>query len=585
MGTTLIVDSRPSASASEGGFLSRPRSTGPSKRLRWIVFTLVAALAVSATGLFAFRDHLWGERAAARSAFQALEAGDLLTVGDELAANRGQRDFAYFFASEVTPREIGDALATVAGESRTEPLDGWVDTHWYELLLTDLAGTLGLATFGREDRALPDTWASDFSLAMTEPTVLYGTDDGESDEDAEWREQQDTANRSNLLLLLSRGYWSTDFLKTITRDFYNLDQRKANQAWPIADPSAQIGFAPAPNGVYLTDGILALTAALTANPVASQWAFTKFIPGSTEIAGTDYSVGKFTHFLLFEHKFEESLETGTLGMTAALTALSSAIDSAAYLTEAEPGADVVPSDQEVQLREDVATLNALVQDLTADRECTWNPLDYGHCLAIAAQAVWQWIMQWGHVVLELLTFTTFAPFPFSIIGVAAATSNATWYAIESDYASAGLSLAAAVPGLAFTTIAKAVKAGKTAEKAAANSDEIARAAALSRDAAPYVAGRMNPSMAVKNQVLDAAPKTKAGYFIDPNTGQPVPPVKGSYHVGHKPGFEWRCIESMAKRKGWTMGQLREFVNNPDLYQIEDPSSNMSRRFEAETCAI
>ena len=539
---------------------------------------------MSATGLFSFRDHLWGERAAARSAVQAVEAGDLATVGEELAANRGHRDFAFFFASEVTPRELGDALATVSGESVNAPLAEEIDTHWYELLLTDLAGTLGLATFGVEHRELPESWASDFSLAITTPTELYDTTEGVSNEEGAWRERQDAANRSNLLLLLSRGYWSPEFLKTITRDFYDLDQRESDRAWPNADPSAEIGYAPAPNGVYLTDGILALTAALTANPEASEWAFTEFMPGNTEIAGTDYSVGNFTHFLLFEHDFEESTDTGTLGMTAALTALSSAIDSTAFLSEAEPGVDAEASGNEMQLREDVATLNALVQDLTADRECTWNPLDYGHCLVIAAKAVWQWIMQWGHVVLEILSFTTFAPFPFSVIGIAAATSNAIWYVIDSDYTSAGLSLAAAVPGLAFTKIAKAVKAGKSQERVAANSDEIARAAAVSRDARLYEKGRMGPSATVKNQVLEAAPRTKTGDLIDPNTGLEISPA-GNYDFGHKPGYEWRCIKAMALREGWTIGQLREFVNNPDLYQIEDRSSNRSHEFEAKTCAI
>ena len=54
--------------------------------------------------------------------------------------------------------------------------------------------------------------------------------------------------------------------------------------------------------------------------------------------------------------------------------------------------------------------------------------------------------------------------------------HATWYAIDGDYVAAGLSLAAAVPGLAFGKIAKGVKAGAAAEKAAADAGKVAKVA-------------------------------------------------------------------------------------------------------------
>jgi HNH/ENDO VII superfamily nuclease with conserved GHE residues len=31
--------------------------------------------------------------------------------------------------------------------------------------------------------------------------------------------------------------------------------------------------------------------------------------------------------------------------------------------------------------------------------------------------------------------------------------------------------------------------------------------------------------------------------------------------------------------GWTRAQLNDYVNNPDLYQIEDPANNMSHQYE------
>src|SRR5690606_11465143 len=99
---------------------------------------------------------------------------------------------------------------------------------------------------------------------------------------------------------------------------------------------------------------------------------------------------------------------------------------------------------------------------------------------------------------------------------------------EGDYGNAGLSLAAAVPGLAFSKIAKSATAGKDAAtaakagKVAGNSDEIAKAAKEFRAGAPVAALRVSPSSVTKTKIRDAAPKTKDGDFIDPNTGQIVP---------------------------------------------------------------
>jgi hypothetical protein len=310
--------------------------------------------------------------------------------------------------------------------------------------------------------------------------------------DAEKRREQDRANRSNLLLLLSRGYWSTDFLQSVTKKYYDFDRKEGDDAWPDADPDDDVGFAPAPNGAYLTDGVLALTAALTANSAASEWAFTDFRPGTVEIDGSDHEIGKFTHFLLFEHRFPEGSDDGSIGMTASLTALSSAIDS---MSSSEAAVEAVSSDASVKDADptrDSETLQALAHDLAEGSGCSLTPLDYGHCVIAATEAVWHWVERWGHLVLDILTVaTSFAPPPFNLISVAPATVNATWYAIGDDYLMAGLSLAAVVPGLGFGKIATSATSAKGAAtatkvaKAAAESDEIARAARLWRPLKPW----------------------------------------------------------------------------------------------------
>ena len=191
------------------------RQAKPTRRWRLLiartglVLCVVAGLVVASTQLPFIEDPLAEVRADARSAIQALDAGDLWRSTAQLAANRGQADFAYFFTSKATPRALGDALASVAGESQDAPLKADVDAHAYDIALTDLAGTLGLATFGTGDRSLPAEWTDDFIAATTTPEALYGDEADSSGDPGQDRADQDQANKQNLLLLLSRGYWST----------------------------------------------------------------------------------------------------------------------------------------------------------------------------------------------------------------------------------------------------------------------------------------------------------------------------------------------------------------------------------------
>jgi hypothetical protein len=532
------------------------------------------------------KDPLAEVRADADSAIQALGAGDLAALDVQLADHRGQADFAYLFASQTTPRALGDSLAGVAG--KRAPLKEGIDAHAYDVVLTDLAGTVGLATFGTGDRALPTKWTDDFITATTDPAALHEEAARDSGDAGRLRHDQDLANKQNLLLLLSRGYWSTGFLQAVTDAYWHYDQGKGDDAWP--DASVGDGkVAPAPTGHYLTDGIVALTAALTANPEASAWAFTEFLPGTKRIAGSDHAIGKFTHYLLFEHDFPESSVGESLGMTATLTALSSAIDATSGTTDAKAANEIGPS-------HDSDVLQTMAKEIADKNRCSWNPRDYWNCAVAVAEAVMHWIGDWGHLVLEVLSLATFAPPPFNAIGVAAAVTNATWHAIDGDYVAAGLSLATAVPGLAFgkiAKIAKGAKAERAALKAAAEADDIAKAANEFRTA--IGAGskvskvvteadlkvRPNLLATTKNEVLANAKRNWLGKLVDPNTGEVI---LGKYDFGHKPGYEWRCLKTKALELGWTLQELSNRYNNPAHLQIEDPASNQSHRYESDVCA-
>lgn len=68
-----------------------------------------------------------------------------------------------------------------------------------------------------------------------------------------------------------------------------------------------------------------------------------------------------------------------------------------------------------------------------------------------------------------------------------------------------------------------------------------------------------------------------GRPLDPNT---LKPIDGKPELGHKPGLEFGREAEVAKQQGLTQQEFSERMNDPDLYQLEDPSSNRSHRFGA-----
>jgi hypothetical protein len=81
---------------------------------------------------------------------------------------------------------------------------------------------------------------------------------------------------------------------------------------------------------------------------------------------------------------------------------------------------------------------------------------------------------------------------------------------------------------------------------------------------------------VREEVEAAAPRTPDGRPIDPNTGQPI---DGTPDFGHKPGNEFWREKQSAEAEGLTQEQFNDRMNDPNKYQLEDPSSNRSHRYE------
>lgn len=413
----------------------------PSRcRRRWrppVVLSGLVVVALLLAYLQLHNDPMAQTRADAVAAVRALKAADLGSLEGHLSGYRGNLDFAYFFTSAVTPRDLGDALGAAAGAS--EAMDQLVTDAKYETELADLAGTISLATHGSGDRALPESWTQNFIKATTTPSALYPEDHDALTDAGVPRADQDEANAQSLLLLLSRGYWSTDFVRAATAAYWDFDHSQGGNAWPRPQ-RAGAKYAAVQGGRYVTDGILALTAALTSNPVASAWAFTAFQPGTEAIEGSGQQVGKFTHYLFFEHRFSSGSSTDDgIGMTAALTALSAAIDVLSDPIHAQTPDFTQTHATDTGPLHDAIVFRDVAANISNDSRCSWNPSDYWNCVVVAAQSVWhfaeavvKWVTQaWGqcmnsgHCVLDILSLTTFAPPPFSAIGFSAAAVNAT----------------------------------------------------------------------------------------------------------------------------------------------------------------
>ena len=94
-----------------------------------------------------------------------------------------------------------------------------------------------------------------------------------------------------------------------------------------------------------------------------------------------------------------------------------------------------------------------------------------------------------------------------------------------------------------------------------------------------VKNRVKLRKSTRTTVIEQAPKNADGDFIDPNTGMIVP-KEGPFDIGHKRGGEsWKKRKQEHLDRGCTRKEVIEAENDPDLYQVEDPKSNRSLRYD------
>jgi hypothetical protein len=59
----------------------------------------------------------------------------------------------------------------------------------------------------------------------------------------------------------------------------------------------------------------------------------------------------------------------------------------------------------------------------------------------------------------------------------------------------------------------------------------------------------------------------------------VKPIVGKPHLGHKTGQEFWRLRDAAMNSGLTQAQFNDLVNDAELYQLQDPVSNISHAHE------
>jgi hypothetical protein len=74
---------------------------------------------------------------------------------------------------------------------------------------------------------------------------------------------------------------------------------------------------------------------------------------------------------------------------------------------------------------------------------------------------------------------------------------------------------------------------------------------------------------------------------DPNTGELLTWDKSKsryqqWHMGHKPGHEYRDLLQKLRRGEITEKQFKQEYNKASHYQPESPSANMSHQYEHKT---
>jgi hypothetical protein len=217
---------------------------------------------------------------------------DLLS---QLEAGMTDPYFAQGFAKEATPEDLARVALTASrerdnlgGQATVKDYEAWSER--YERMLTAVGTTIGTATRGTGDAALPSDYAKRWADAITAEPAFEGGDavPGEG---------------AAAALFLRYGTYSTPFLDTVSTAVYDYE-KKHNGDGPLWRPRSEIPNAYCgvhePDGGHAFDPMASIMVALGNNAEASQHFFSGGGTSKTTLDGHDVQVNSRLKYMLYD---------------------------------------------------------------------------------------------------------------------------------------------------------------------------------------------------------------------------------------------------------------------------------------------
>jgi hypothetical protein len=285
----------------------------------------------------------------------------------------------------------------------------------YDALLSGLGTTLGLASRGTGDLAVP---------GMTKQWTDFITDKGR---------YRGTGAVNLLSLVVERGQWSADFMVGVYHALRSTEGGEGSQHWAVGggdfvfDPDLTRG----PGQCHLmNDPMYGVFKALQNNPGAMSRLFTGGDTTTVPAGGKDVAVNKELWDVIHERG---EMDDDTV--TAFMNAITSAIAS-----PPEPGQTAF----QPMLADDVKNIGQALQDEAQKAKDEAGP----------------WWQQIGHGFLDLVGL-------IPVIGEPADFVNGVWYYANGDVINGSLSMGSAIPFLGYAAVGgKWVRRGLDVEELA-----------------------------------------------------------------------------------------------------------------------
>lgn len=353
------------------------------------------------------------EQAAAdgKAVAQRIKDGDL--DADLLARlEKGQSDpyFAKALAENISPTELAqyviqqsNKVRSAQGNQNYDPEGAKHTLDDYGRMLRGLGSTLGLATRGNGDMALPADYADRWIKVLTQSTAK----DVGAPQDPD--HMGVATDASGLGALLGQGQFGSGFTLNLTRAVLAHEKLfEGVRIWQLrAGSDGAVGL----DGNPYYDPLTGLMAAVAKDPAAGNELFTHGGTEKIQVDGKEVEVDSLIRYLITQRRWP--IDGGQN--------LSDALMMAMTPREGGPISSA-------QIQRDAYNVSKAFQKEIEDRSKDHGPLS-----------------TFGHFILDVVGLVP-------VVGEIADGLNAVWYAAEGDVLNASLSAAGAVPFVGWVAI-------------------------------------------------------------------------------------------------------------------------------------